>query len=388
MPTSEIIAIGTELLLGEIQDTNTRFLARFLRDHGIDLYRVTIVGDNVQRIANVVREAMQRSQIVITSGGLGPTVDDPTRAAVALALGVQTEFKPDLWEQIKTRFMRFGRKATDNNRQQAFIPQNAIPVENPVGTAPAFICDTEGSVIVSLPGVPRELEFLIENSILPYLKKRFDLQGIIKIKVLHTSGVGESQVDEWVGDLETLANPTVGLLAHPGQTDIRITAKAESVQEADQMILKMSEEVKQRLGNNIFGEDKDTLEEVVRKKLLARKWKMVTLECGTGGNLKDRLENTPDFTQLLHAETLDGNCISLQVELEKLRRKHFADISLGVTMEADELYQNLIVHLCIPALNIQKSKKFSATPASQTLWLTNLTLDFLRRNIPDQKGGA
>jgi nicotinamide-nucleotide amidase len=388
MPTCEIIAIGTELLLGEIQDTNSRFLARFLKDYGIDLYRVTIVGDNIQRIATAIQESMKRSQIVITSGGLGPTVDDPTRNAVALALGVETEFRPELWEQIKARFIRFGRNATENNRTQAFIPKGAIPIENPVGTAPAFAFDSTDSVVISLPGVPRELEFLIENSVLPYLKNRFDLQGIIKIKVLHSSGVGESQVDEWVADLETIANPTVGLLAHPGQTDIRVTAKAGSKEEADRMILEVSNEIKRRLGENIFGEDSETLTEVVIKRLKARNWKIVMLEHGTQGKLKERLEKVADFSSLLHAEIFTGDRQNLAAETETLRIKYSADVSLDIMVEPDELYQNLTAHLRIPALNVDKSQKYSATPASQALWLSNLALDFVRRNIPEIKGKA
>ena len=158
MPTAEIIALGTELLLGEIQDTNTRYIARHLRDTGIDLFRTAIIGDNAERIAQALREALTRAQIIITTGGLGPTVDDPTRQAVALAVNVPLEYRPELWGQIQARFERFGRQATENNKRQAYIPQGSIPVENLVGTAPAFITETGGSVIISLPGVPREME--------------------------------------------------------------------------------------------------------------------------------------------------------------------------------------------------------------------------------------
>ena len=140
MSSAEIITIGTELLLGEIDDTNATYIARELRDVGIDLYRKTTVGDNARRIAQTIQEALQRTDIIITTGGLGPTVDDPTREAVALAVGVETEFRPELWEQIQNRFQRFGRKPTENNKRQAYVPKGAIPVENPVGTAPSFIC--------------------------------------------------------------------------------------------------------------------------------------------------------------------------------------------------------------------------------------------------------
>src|SRR5512136_2170133 len=127
MPSAEIITIGTELLLGEIDDTNATHIARELRDAGIDLYRKTTVGDNARRIAQIIQEALQRTDIIITTGGLGPTVDDPTREAVALAVGVEPEFRPELWEQIQNRFQRFGRKPTENNKRQAYVPTGAIP---------------------------------------------------------------------------------------------------------------------------------------------------------------------------------------------------------------------------------------------------------------------
>ncbi|HQF44267.1 MAG TPA: molybdopterin-binding protein, partial [Anaerolineaceae bacterium] len=247
MPTAEIIALGTELLLGEIQDTNTRYIARHLRDTGIDLFRTAIIGDNAERIAQALREALTRAQIIITTGGLGPTVDDPTRQAVALAVNVPLEYRPELWGQIQARFERFGRQATENNKRQAYIPQGSIPVENLVGTAPAFITETGGSVIISLPGVPREMEFLMENVILPYLKEKFDLKGTIQALVLHCAGLGESQLDEMIGDLEKLSNPTVGLSAHAGQIDIRITAKANSIEDAQKMLDELGQVIRQRV---------------------------------------------------------------------------------------------------------------------------------------------
>ena len=155
MPTAEIITIGTELLLGETIDTNTRYIARALRDKGVDLFRTSTIGDNPNRIAEIIREGLQRADIIITTGGLGPTIDDPTRNAIALAIGVETEFRPELWFQIKERFGRYGRTPTENNKRQAFVPKGAIAVENTVGTAPAFICELYDHVIIALPGVPR-----------------------------------------------------------------------------------------------------------------------------------------------------------------------------------------------------------------------------------------
>jgi len=154
MAKAEILTIGTEILLGEIVDTNSRHIARALRDAGIDLFWTSTVGDNPERIAEAIRAGLDRSEIIITTGGLGPTVDDPTREAVAMAFGVKTVFKEELWQQVIDRFTRFGRTPTENNKRQAYIPEGASAIENPVGTAPAFMMETDTQVVISLPGVP------------------------------------------------------------------------------------------------------------------------------------------------------------------------------------------------------------------------------------------
>ena len=282
---AEIITIGTEILLGEIVDTNTRTLARALREIGLDIYRTSTVGDNAQRIAQAVEESMQRASAVITTGGLGPTIDDATREGVALAFGVDTEFIPELWDQIQQRFADFGRKPTENNRRQAFIPQGAIPIENPVGTAPSFAMEAENSCVIALPGVPAEMVYLMEHNLIPYLRKRLRLSGIIKSRILRTAGIGESVIDKRIEDLERLSNPTVGLSAHPGRVDIRITAKAASETEADEMIWGVEATLRQRLGDWIYGTDSETLEGSIATWLRHNKMQLCTLEYGLGGAL-------------------------------------------------------------------------------------------------------
>ena len=289
MATAEILTIGTEILLGEIIDTNSRYIARKLRDHGIDIYWLSTVGDNPERIAEAMRQGMQRSEIIISTGGLGPTVDDPTREAVALAVGVQTEFRPELWQQVQDRFARFGRTPTENNKRQAYVPQGAIAIENPVGTAPAFIVETDKTAIIALPGVPREMEHLMENAVIPYLRERFDLHGMIKARILRTAGAGESAIDQQISDLETLSNPTVGLSAHAGSVDIRITAKANSETEANQLIEPVEAELRKRLGEWIYGADEDTLESKALLHLDELGWNLAIVESGLGGRLTQRL---------------------------------------------------------------------------------------------------
>ena len=306
MPSAEIITIGTEILLGEIVDTNTRHIALALRDLGLDLFRTVTIGDNVERIAAVIRESMQRTDVIITTGGLGPTVDDPTREAVAKAAGLETEFSEELWQQVVETISRYGRKPSENQRRQAVIPKGAIPVRNPVGTAPAFIVETPRTAIISLPGVPNEMEHILHESVIPYLQKRYELHQVIRVRVLHCAGLGEGTIDEKIGDLETLANPTVGLAAHTGVVDVRIAAKAENESIAVELIAGIERDLRQRLGSAVFGADDDRLETVALDAAARRGWTLVGVESGLQGMLAERLPRTisigeSDFAGLLEA---------------------------------------------------------------------------------------
>ena len=379
MPSAEIISIGTELLLGEIIDTNAPYLARLLRDIGVDLYRKTTIGDNTKRIAQIIQESLQRCDIIITTGGLGPTVDDPTREAVALAIGVPTEYRPELWEQIQARFQRYGRQPTENNRRQAFIPQGAVPVENQVGTAPAFIVDREEKIIISLPGVPREMEYLMQNHILPYLRQRFDLHGIIKARVIHTAGIGESQIDEMIGDLETLSNPTIGLLAHSGQVDVRITAKANSENEADQMIQELEKIVQERLGDMIYGADQDTLESKAFEALQNKGWNLVVLEAGLNGDLIKRLASNPllflggkVLTNTPGPDELNELAISY-------RQSSHAQVALGISLIPGPEKQDIYLSLITPDETQQFHRPYGGAPGNASRWAVNHALNLLRK---------
>lgn len=259
---AEIIAIGTEILLGEITDTNSVFIARALRETGINVFYMTSVGDNEARIANSIRLALSRADVVITCGGLGPTIDDMTRQGVAAATNRALTFHQHLLDQIAARFSSFRVQMTDNNRRQAFVPDDAIIIENPVGTAPSFVVEVGNKCVISLPGVPREMKFLFNERIIPYLRQRYGLSGdIIKARLLKVAGVGESALGEMIGDeLQQASNPTVGLAAHSGQIDVRITAKAATEAQADQMIGIIEAQLRERIGTYVFGVDKDTIE--------------------------------------------------------------------------------------------------------------------------------
>jgi competence/damage-inducible protein CinA-like protein len=379
MPSAEIITIGTELLLGETVDTNTRYIARALRDEGVDLYRTSTIGDNPERIAEIIREGMQRADIIITTGGLGPTIDDPTREAVALAMDVKTEFRPELWEQILERFKRYGRTPTENNRRQAYVPVGATAVENPVGTAPAFICETEHHAVISLPGVPREMEHLMQCEVLPYLRDRFELSGVIKARVLHTSGVGESQIDERIGDLEQLSNPTVGLAAHAGQVDVRITAKAETEAEADELIRETEAELRRRLRAWIYGADEDTLEGVALDVMAAYDWRLAVVEANLNGRLIQRLAESEGPFKGGEVLTTAPNPNDLLDIVRDICKSKQAQAGLGVILIPGETQQTLHITLLTPDEERQVIRSYGGPPPMAPRWAVNLSLDLIRK---------
>jgi competence/damage-inducible protein CinA-like protein len=392
MPSAEIITIGTELLLGEIVDTNARYIARKLRDSGIDLYRKTTVGDNAQRIAQAIHQAMERCEIILTTGGLGPTIDDATREAVAIALETEIEFHPELWEQIQARFRRFNREPTANNRRQAYIPKGALAIENPVGTAPCFIAEGGNSAIICLPGVPREMEYLLENTVIPYLRQRYTLTGIIKARVLHTAGVGESQIDDLIADLETCSNPTIGLSAHSGQVDIRITAKADSEALADQLIAEIETEVRRRLGEWVYGADRESLEEAALRAIADRGWNLAVIESGLDGNLIRRLSTMMQNTGNLPADIFCGGEViterPAQEELSKMtaayRAARQAVVCLGVAVYPGAERQEVSIVVITPEGTQEFTRPYGGPPEYAPRWALHHSLDLLRKLSRDQ----
>lgn len=368
MPSAEIITIGTEILLGEIVDTNTRYIARTLRGLGVDLYRTITIGDNVERIADAIRHSMSRAEIVITTGGLGPTVDDPTREAVARAVGVETEFREDLWQQVVEVIARYGRKPSENQRRQAYVPKGAIGVSNPVGTAPCFIVETERNAVISLPGVPNEMEHVLHESIIPYLQKRFSLNEIIKIRILHCAGLGEGMIDERIGDLETLSNPTVGLAAHTGVVDVRIAAKARSEAEADAMIAEVERQARERLGDYVFGADEDRLEDAALNAVARRGWTLTAVESGLDGLLARKIPHTASLPDLSPAALMDA--------LRAARAESRADAALGVSIYPEER----AAEMALITPNGEKTHRitFGGPPRSLPRWSVNLALNWLR----------
>jgi nicotinamide-nucleotide amidase len=285
---AEVIAIGSELLLGQIIDTNSAVIARHFASIGLDLFYKTTIGDNLERAVGTLRQALDRSDVVVTTGGIGPTADDITRDAVAAATGRALVFSETLMLQIETYFRSRGLPVSPSNRRQACIPEAALPIENPVGTAPGFIVEQGSRTLITLPGVPREMEYLLVDQVLPYLRGRLDVKSEIRLRVLKVVGLGESRVGELLRDhMEKGRNPTVGTLAHPGQVDVRIAAKAPGAEDAERLIVPVEADIRERLGDVVFGADADTLESEVAARL--GRARLAVAEQGTAGLASERL---------------------------------------------------------------------------------------------------
>jgi hypothetical protein len=282
---------------------------------------------------------------------------------------MELEFREDLWQQVVAVISRYGRKPSENQKRQAYIPRGAIAIPNPVGTAPCFIVETDRNAVASLPGVPNEMEHILHESVIPYLQKRFDLNEIIKIRILHCAGLGEGMIDEKISDLETLSNPTVGLAAHTGVVDVRIAAKARSEAEADAMIAELEQQVRERLGDVVFGVNEDTLEEAALNAVAKRGWTLVGVESGLDGVLSRKVPHTT----LLAGLSPD----SLLAALRAARADANADAALGVAMYLEERAAEMA--LITPGGEKTHRITYGGPPRSLPRWSVNLALDWLRR---------
>ena len=289
---AEIICVGSELLLGQIVDTNATFLAQKLAELGINLYFKSTVGDNLERLVSVLKQAWKRSDLLILSGGLGPTLDDLTRQGLALLLDEELVCDSTVQSRIEDYFARRGYSMTENNLRQALRPESAITLNNPVGTAPGLWIEKDGKIVVSLPGVPLELKYLMEKEVLPRLERKIPSASVTCLvsKVLKVAGLGESAVEERILDfLAQQSNPTIAPLAKRGEVQLRITAKAGGKEGALQLIAKCEEEIRSRLSKYIFGSDQETLEEVCGRLLAEKGFTLGVAESCTGGLIGHRI---------------------------------------------------------------------------------------------------
>jgi nicotinamide-nucleotide amidase len=295
MPSVEIVTIGTELLLGHLVDTNSVLIASTLADYGVDVYAKHSVGDNAERLEKMLRGVLDRADGAITTGGLGPTVDDLTKDAVARVVDDTLLLHEPSLEAMRERFLGFGRPMTDNNRKQAVLPSRAFVFPNPHGTAPGFaVARPDGKFVACMPGVPREMRPMLFEQLVPWLVARFGLGSAIYTKTLHTVGVGESELDRRVENLfRSLENPKIAMLAHGGRVDVKVMAKATSRAEADAMIEPVATQLRLQIGDGYFGDDELTLCAAILRELERRGKTLSVAESITGGHIADEIVAEP-----------------------------------------------------------------------------------------------
>ncbi len=283
---AEVVSVGTELLLGQITDTNATYICRRLAECGIPVYFRQTVGDNFQRVQQAFRLAWSRADLVVFTGGLGPTEDDLTKDAVAAALGADLVEDEVSLAHLEQFFARRGRTMTPNQRRQALVPKGALPIPNRWGTAPGVFWEVDGRVVVLVPGVPREMRGMVDEFVLPELQRRgWWGQEVIRSRVLRTVGIGEGQLEEMVRDLLHTTNPTVAPLAHVGEVHLRVTARG-SPDEVERMLAEAEAKLRDRLGDAVYGTDDDTLDTVVARLLREAELTVAVAESCTGGLLE------------------------------------------------------------------------------------------------------
>ena len=402
---AEIVTTGTELLLGEIVDTNATFIARQLREVGVNMYYKTTVGDNRQRLADVLRHGLQRSDLIIVTGGLGPTVDDITREAVVDATGQPLEQRPEVVERLQAQFASWGQTLTENNLRQSFLPTTAQVIPNPIGTAPGFLVETEKGAIICMPGVPREMKRMMADWVLPYLQEHMGGDSmVISARILHTAGIGESAIDDRIGDLMLAGNPTIGLAAHLGRVDIRLAARAATPEEAQAMLAGLEAEVRDRLAPWIYGVGDDTLASVIAQLLRQRQATLALAETNTLGRIAASFSES-DQDDVLLASLLTESQLALSLHLgveqeiaigqdgarlvaELLQAQSGVDYALAVlgTMADDQGFWSVErgdtwLALATPAGILAKHFPVGGSDEFSSSWLTINSLNFLRKHL-------
>jgi nicotinamide-nucleotide amidase len=410
----EIIGVGTELLLGQIVNTNAAWIGQRLADVGWDCLRHTVVGDNTERIAEAIREALGRADAVILTGGLGPTQDDVTREALAEVAGVALVRRPELEAWLRERFGGMGvQRMAEMNLRQADVPEGARTIDNPRGTAPGLIMEIDGKPVYAVPGVPREMEGMLEQVVLPDLAARAGEGRAIVSRTLRTAGVGESRLAErltpmWE-EVGTGRQVTMAYLASPGEVRVRLTAVGRTREEALAEIAPVEARVREELGDIVYGTDDKTLEAVVGRLLRERGLTLATAESLTGGLLGGRITGIPGASDYylggVVAYATDAKASRLGVDPDLLAadgpvsepvaaamaegaRKAFgADLGLAATGVAGPTEQSgrRVGTLCLGVADAAGTASRTLTaPGDRTqirLWTTTVALDLARRRL-------
>jgi nicotinamide-nucleotide amidase len=289
---AEILSIGTELLLGQIVDTNANYLAQQLPALGLDLYYVSQIGDNLQRLVDAFRRGLERSDVIITSGGLGPTEDDLTREAIAEVMGERPEVQPQLEAELREFFVRRGRTMPERNVKQATTIPSATYLPNPIGTAPGWWVQRDAKVIVAMPGVPHEMHKMWEEQAQPRLARLIS-GGAIVSRTLKLAGIGESHAEEALGDLTHSTNPTLATYAKSDGIHLRLTAKAATPAEAERQLDQFEPRVRERVDEWLYGREHDSFPAVVGAMLRQRGLTLAVGESATGGQLASLITEAP-----------------------------------------------------------------------------------------------
>jgi nicotinamide-nucleotide amidase len=297
---AEILSIGTELLLGQIVDTNANYLAQQLPLLGVDLYFVSQVGDNLGRLADAFRRGLKRSDLVITTGGLGPTEDDLTREAIAKVLGERMQVQPQLERELRAFFERRGRTMPERNVKQAATIPSAIALPNPVGTAPGWWVEREGKIVVAMPGVPNEMRKMWEEQVVPRLAQRAGTAVIVS-RNLKLVGIGESHAEEALGELTHSPNPTLATYARSDGIHLRLTAKANTREEAERLLAGLEPRVRERVEPWLYGTDNTSFPAVVGALLQERSSALATAESATSGHLAALITDAPGASEYFRA---------------------------------------------------------------------------------------
>lgn len=294
---AEILAVGTELLMGQIVNTNAQYLTKRLNDVGVNVYYHSVVGDNPVRLKECLRWALSRADVVITTGGLGPTKDDITKEIVAEIMGMKLVRHEETYQNIRCFFERVNRKMMDNNTKQADIPEGCTIIPNNNGTAPGCLIEKDGKTIILFPGPPNEMIPMFEETVYPYFEKKTG--QIIGSRMLKVFGLGDSEMEMKILDLiEAQSNPTIAPYVNMGEVVIRVTARSKDKREAMEMIDPVIERIKERLGSNLYALDGETLEQTVAKLLMDRNISISTVESCTGGMLASKLVNVPGISKV------------------------------------------------------------------------------------------
>ena len=290
----ELLTIGTELLLGQIVDTNASWMAQRLAEAGIDVFYKSTVGDNWGRIEAAIRLAMSRADVVIMTGGLGPTEDDLTREVLAAVLDRPLRLDAAVLRHIEEWFAHRRVTMAENNRKQAMVPEGAEVLHNPRGTAPGLLMRSEGRIFVCMPGVPSEMKPMLLEQVIPRIRDSLGIRSRIVSRVLKTCGISESTLDQRIGDyFREMRNPTIGVLAHMGEIHVRMTCKGEDPAEIARLLDDLEAKIRERLGHLVFGKDDERLEAVVGRLLREQKATLAVAESCTGGLVASRLTDIP-----------------------------------------------------------------------------------------------